>query len=44
MKFSHLIKSNIGNNFLEKLYTKCGGESISTPFSKKQNMGKSLDK
>ena len=29
MKFGHLIEYNIKNIFLEKSYTKCGGETIS---------------
>ena len=28
MKFAHLREHNIRNIFLEKLYTKCGGEAI----------------
>ena len=34
MKFGQLIKYNNINIFLEKWYTKCGGETISGPFSK----------
>ena len=37
LKFGQLIECNIGNIFLYKLYTKCGGESILRPLSKKQN-------
>ena len=35
MKFGQLIKYDMRNIFLEKLYTKCGGETIPRPFSKK---------
>ena len=35
MKFGQLIGYNIRNIFLEKPYTKCGGETIPRPFSKK---------
>ena len=34
LKFGPLIEYNMKNIFLEKLYTKCGGETIPTPFSK----------
>ena len=37
MKFGHVIEYNIRNNFLEKLYTKFGGETIHRPFLKLQN-------
>ena len=33
MKFSQLIECNIVNNFLEKSYTKCGGETNPRPIS-----------
>ena len=35
MKFGQLIESNLGNIFLEKSYTKCGGETSPIPFSDK---------
>ena len=35
MGFGQLIEYNIRNIFLEKSCTKCGGESIPRPFSKK---------
>ena len=35
IKFGQLIEYNMGNIFVEKLYTKCGGETIPRPFSKK---------
>ena len=34
MNFGQLIEYNMRNNFLEKSYTKCSGESIPRPFSK----------
>ena len=37
MKFRQLIEYNIGNIFVEKSYTKCGGGTIPRPFSKNQN-------
>ena len=43
MKFGQLIEHNIGNIFLEKLYTKCGGETIPKPFSKKSKLSIPLD-
>ena len=35
MKFGQLIEYNMKNLFLEKPYTKCGGETIPKPYSKK---------
>ena len=35
IKFGQLIKYNIRNIFLETSYTKCGGETIPRPLSKK---------
>ena len=43
MKFDQLIECDIRNVFLEKLYTKCGGETIPRPFSKKSKLSISLD-
>ena len=43
MKPGQLIECNIRNTFLEKSYTKCGGETISRPFSNKSKLGISLD-
>ena len=37
MKFGQLIEHNVINIFLEKLYTKCGGDAIPRAFSKNQN-------
>ena len=33
----------MGNIFPDKSYTKCGGETIPRPFSKKSNLSMSLD-
>ena len=38
MKFGQLIEYNMRNIFLEKSYAKCGGETISRPFSKKSKL------
>ena len=35
MKFGQLIEYNIRNIFVEKSYTKCAGETIPRPLSKK---------
>ena len=45
MKFGQLIECDMKNIFLNKSYTKCGGETftIPWPFSKKSNLGISLD-
>ena len=43
MKFSQLIEFNMRKFSLEKSYTKCGGETISTPFSKNLKLSISLD-
>ena len=43
MKFGQLIECNMRNIFLEKSYTKCGGETIPRPFSKKSKLSISLD-
>ena len=43
MKPSHLIEYNLRNIFLEKSFTKCGGETIPRPFSKKSKLSVSLD-
>ena len=42
IKFGHLIE-NMRKNFLEKSYTKCGGETIRKPFSKKSKLNISLN-
>ena len=35
MKFDQLIECNMRNIFLQKAYTKCGGETNPRPFSEK---------
>ena len=35
MKFVQLLENNMRKSLLEKSYTKCGGETIPTPFCKK---------
>ena len=42
-KFGQLIEYNMRNVFLEKSYTKCGGETIPRPFSKKSKLSIFLD-
>ena len=43
MKFGQLVEYNMGNIFLEKSQTKCGGKTISRPFSKKSKFSIYLD-
>ena len=43
MKFDQLIKYNMRNVFPEKSYTKCGGETIPRPFSRKSKLSISMD-
>ena len=43
IKFGQLIEYNMRKNFLEKSYTKCGGETIPRPFSEKSKLSISLD-
>ena len=43
MKFGRFIEYNTRNIFLEKSYTKCGGETSSRPFSKKPKSSISQD-
>ena len=43
IKFAHLIECNMRNVFLEKSFTKCGGETSSRPFSEKLKTSISLD-
>ena len=38
-KFGQLIEYNMRNIFLERSYTKCGGEIFPRPFSENQNWG-----
>ena len=43
MKFGQLIECNMRNIFLEKSYTKCGGETSARPFSEKLKLSISLN-
>ena len=43
MKFDQLIEYNTRNIFVEKLYTKCAGETIRRTLSKKPKLSISLD-
>ena len=43
MKLGQLIEYSMRNIFLQKSYTKCGGETIPRPFSKKSKLSISLD-
>ena len=43
MKFGQLIEYNMKNIFVEKSYTKCAGETIPRPLSKKSKLSMSLD-
>ena len=43
MKLGQLIEYNMKNFFPEKLYTKCGVEASSRPFSGKLKLNISLD-
>ena len=43
MKFSQLTECNMRNTFLKKPYTKCSGETIARPFSKKSKFSISLN-
>ena len=43
MEFGQLIEYNMRNIFLEKLYTKCGGETIPRNFSEKTQLSIFLD-
>ena len=43
MNFGQLIENNMRNIFLEKSHTKCDGETIPRPFSKKSKLSVSLD-
>ena len=38
MKFGQLIDYDMGNIFLEKSHTKCGGETIPRPYSKESKL------
>ena len=43
MKFGQLIEYNMRNIFIEKVYTKCAGETMPRPLSKKSKLIISLD-
>ena len=43
MKFGQLIEYNMRKYFLEKSYTKCGGDTIPRPFSKNSELNIFLD-
>ena len=43
MKFSQLVEYNMRSIFVEKSYTKCAGETIPRPLSKKSKLSTSLD-
>ena len=43
IEFGQLIEYNMRNIFLEKSYTKCGGETSARPFSEKLKLSISLD-
>ena len=43
MNFGQLIEYNMGNIFIEKSYTKYGGETVSRPFSKESKLNIYLD-
>ena len=43
MKFVQLIEYNMRKIFVEKSYTKCAGETIPRPLSKKSKLNISLD-
>ena len=43
MNLGQLIECNMGNIFIEKSYTKYGGETIPRPFSKESKFSISLD-
>ena len=43
MKFGQLIECNMRNIFIEKSYTKCGGETSPRTFSENLKLSISLD-
>ena len=43
MKLGQLIEYNMRNIFVEKSFTKCAGETIPRPLSKKSKLSISLD-
>ena len=44
MKLDQVTEYNMRNIFFEKSYTKCAGEIIPTPLSKKSKLSISLDR
>ena len=42
MKFTQLIEYTVRAVFLEKSFSKCGGETIPRPFSKKSKFSASI--
>ena len=43
IEFGQLIEYNMRKIFLEKLYTKCGGETIPSPYSTPSKLSINLD-
>ena len=43
MTFGQLKEYNLRNIFLERSYTKCGGETVSRPFFKKSKLSICVD-
>ena len=43
IEFGQLIEYNMRKIFLQKLYTKCGGETISSPYSTTSKLSIFLD-
>ena len=43
IEFGQLIEYNLRKIFLEKLYTKCGGETIPSPYSTMSKLSIFLD-
>ena len=43
IKLGHLLEYNMRNIFVEKSYTKCGGENSTRPYFKKLELNISLD-
>ena len=43
MILGQLIENNMTDFFIDKPYTKCSGETILRPFSKKSKLSRSLD-
>ena len=43
MKFGQFVEYNMRTIFLEKSFSKCGGETVARPFPKKSKLSISLD-